>query len=135
MKIYNTKIFKKHISVLFFLFGFWYSAFSQISPVSNDSTLNTFSFKDLSFPDPSSIIKMYNYDPLTDRYYFTSKVGDFNINYPIILTPKEFQELISNENLKAYYKEKIDAYEGLKVDEDDKKNLIPRIPLQIKFIL
>jgi cell surface protein SprA len=133
LKIYNTKIFKKHISVLFFLFGFWYSAFSQISPVSNDSTLNTFSFKELSFPDPSSIIKMYNYDPLTDRYYFTAKVGDFNINYPIILTPKEFQELISNENLKAYYKEKIDAYEGLKVDEDDKKNLIPDMYVNSKF--
>ena len=133
MKIYNTKISKKHISVLLFLFGFWYSAYSQNSPVSNDSILNTFSFKNLSFPDPSSIIKMYNYDPLTDRYYFSAKVGDFNINYPIILTPKEFQELISNENLKAYYKEKIDAYEGLKGDEDDKKNLIPDMYVNSKF--
>jgi cell surface protein SprA len=133
LKIYNTKIFKKHISVLFFLFGFWYSAFSQISPVSNDSTLNTFSFKDLSFPDPSSIIKMYSYDPITDRYYYTSKIGDFNINYPVILTPKEFQELLYNENLKAYYKEKIDAYEGLKGEEDDRKNLIPDMYVNSKF--
>ena len=76
---------------------------------------------------------MYSYDPITDRYYYTSKIGDFNINYPVILTPKEFQELISNENLKAYYKEKIDAYEGLKGDEDDKKNLIPDMYVNSKF--
>ena len=37
------------------------------------------------------------------------------------------------KNLKAYYKEKIDAYEGLKGDEDDKKNLIPDMYVNSKF--
>ena len=78
---------------------------------------------------------MYSYDPLTDRYYYTSKVGDFNINYPVILTPNEFQYLINNENLKSYYKEKIDAYEGLKADGDnDKKNLIPDLYVNLSLI-
>jgi cell surface protein SprA len=76
---------------------------------------------------------MYSYDPVTGRYYYTSKIGDFNINYPVILTPKEFQELLYNENLKAYYKEKIDAYEGLKGEEDDRKNLIPDMYVNSKF--
>ena len=71
---------------------------------------------------------------MTDRYYYISKIGEFNINYPIILTPKEFQELIYNENLKAYYKEKIDAYEGLKDIGDNKKNiLIPDLYVNSKF--
>ena len=134
MKIYNTKIFTKHICVIFFLLGCWHYSSGQINTASNDSLINSFSFKNLSFPDPSSIINMYSYDPLTDRYYYTSKVGDFNINYPVILTPEEFQKFINNENLRSYYKEKIDAYEGLKGEgDDDRKNLIPDLYVNSKF--
>ena len=77
---------------------------------------------------------MYTYDPNTNRYYYTSKIGEFNINYPVILTPAEFQELIKKESLKAYYKEKIDAYKGLKDgDAVAAKNLIPDLYVNSKF--
>ena len=46
-----------------------------------------------------------------DRYIFTQKVGDFNINYPVILTPEEYDALVTKENVKSYYKEKIDAFD------------------------
>ena len=61
-------------------------------------------------------------------YYFNTKVGEYDISYPIILTPEEYQELILKEDLKDYYKEKIDAEEGKKDgSEDGQKNLIPEI--------
>ena len=99
-----------------------------------DSTSTTFSFSDLKIPNPSSIVSQYTYDPTTDRYYYTSKVGEFNINYPVILTPKEFQALVQQENLKAYYKEKLDAYAGQKEgSEEAKNNLIPDLYVNSNF--
>jgi len=91
-----------------------------------DSTKTTYSFADLSLPNPDSIVTKYEYDPTTDRYIYSETLGNFNINYPIILTPKEFQELVDKENLKSYYKEKIETFEG-KTDEakEKQKNLLP----------
>ena len=76
-------------------------------------------------PNPTSIINKYTYDSITNRYFYTSTVGDFNINYPVILTPKEFQELALQENLKQYYKDKVDALDGKKEgSEEAKKNCL-----------
>ena len=89
----------KHLALVVF-YSFSYLLWSQQTPTVRDSTSTTFSFRDLNPPDPSSVINKYTYDPITDRYYYTSKVGDYDIKYPIILTPKEFQALIQKENLK-----------------------------------
>ena len=91
-----------------------------------DSVKTGFSFGEMKLPDPSGITSKYEYDPITDRYIFTQKVGDFNINYPVILTPKEYDALVTKESVKSYYKEKIDAFDGKKEGtEDDQKNLLP----------
>ena len=111
-----------------------YFVWGQQPAVVRDSTSTTFSFRNLEIPNPSSIVSQYTYDPITDRYYYTSKIGDYNIKYPVILSPQEFQELIQTENLKLYYKEKIDAYKGLKDgDEAARKNLIPDLYVNNKF--
>ena len=82
----------------------------------------------IDIPDPSSYVENYEYDSKSDLYYYNIQVGDYDISYPIILTPEEYQELILKEDLKSYYKEKIDAAEGKKDgSEDDQKNLIPEI--------
>jgi cell surface protein SprA len=108
--------------------------FAQQPTTVRDSTSTTFSFGSLDTPDPSSIESKYTYDPLTNRYFYTSKIGDFNINYPVILTPKEFQELVLKESLKSYYKAKVDALEGKKEgSEEAKKNLIPDLYVNSKF--
>ncbi len=110
------------------------SLWAQQSPVIRDSTSTTFSFNNINVPDISTIVNLYSYDPITNRYYYTSKIGEFDINFPIILTPKEFEELIQKENIKSYYKEKIEAYAGLKNgDEIEAKNLIPDLYINSKF--
>ena len=82
----------------------------------------------IDIPNPSSYVENYEYDPVSDLYYFNIKVGDYDISYPIILSPEEYQNLILKEDLKNYYKSKIDAAEGKKEgSEDDQKNLIPEI--------
>ncbi|MGB0185681.1 MAG: cell surface protein SprA, partial [Flavobacteriaceae bacterium] len=133
MKIFSPKINLKYCAVALF-FSFSSILWAQQTPTVRDSTSTTFSFSDINAPDPSSIVNQYTYDPITDRYYYTSKVGDFNIKYPVILTPKEFQALIQKENLKNYYKEKLDAFDGKKEGaEDAKKNLIPDLYVNSKF--
>lgn len=116
----------KHTKSAFLLLAFLcsLSVWSQ-QPV-QDSVKTGFNLGTIKMPKSNSIESKYTYDAITDRYIYTEKIGDFNINYPIILTPKEYQDLVAKENLKSYYKEKIDAFDGKKKGaEDGQKNLLP----------
>jgi cell surface protein SprA len=117
-------------------FGFWcilaflllISGFAdaQEDEQEQDSTKTTFAFGKLNMPNPNSIVSKYTYDPILDRYTYTEKIGSFDIRYPLILTPEEFQKLVLQEKLKAYYKKMADAAAGQKEgSEEDQKNLLP----------
>ena len=121
--------------------GYTFLCFSVVFSLSvwaqepvQDSTATGFQLGKLNIPNPNSIVSKYTYDPVTDRYIYTEKVGNFNINYPIILTPKEFQDLVAKENLRSYYKQKIDAFDGKKDGaEDQQKNLLPGFYVKSDF--
>ena len=99
-----------------------------------DSTSTGISFGSISMPNPNSIVSKYTYDPITDRYIYTESVGSFNINYPIILTPAEYRKLVQQENLRSYYKQKIDAFDGKKEgSEEEQKNLLPEFYVNSDF--
>ncbi|MBC3846127.1 cell surface protein SprA [Winogradskyella echinorum] len=99
---------------------------AQETEQAQDSTKTTFAFGKLNMPNPNSIVSKYTYDPILDRYIYTEKIGNFNINYPLILTPKEFRKLVLEEQLKEYYKRMADAASGKKEGtEEDQKNLLP----------
>ncbi|OUR91532.1 cell surface protein SprA [Flavobacteriales bacterium 34_180_T64] len=114
------------------LYGFF--VFAQQNPVVQDTTKTGFSLGTLTMPNPDSIISKYTYDPLTNRYIYTEKVGEFNIKYPIILTPAEYQKLVIQEALRNYYKQKIDAQNGKKDGTDEQqKNLLPEFYVNSGF--
>ena len=81
--------------LMFFAFGISHA--QEVTGVDRDSTSTTFSFGNLTLPNPNSIVSKYTYDSLTDRYIYNEIVGNFNINYPVILTPAEYQKLILNQ--------------------------------------
>ncbi|WP_225036796.1 cell surface protein SprA [Winogradskyella sp. SM1960] len=115
-----------YLCVLTFTMLVGNSVFAQETETEQDSTKTTFAFGKLEMPNPNSIISKYTYDPILDRYVYSEKIGNFNINYPLILTPEEFQELVLQEKLKAYYKRMADAKAGQKEgSEEDQKNLLP----------
>ncbi len=117
------KLIKRQV-FLFFVIVFSLNVWSQ--EPAQDSTATGFQLGNIKIPNPNSIESKYTYDPITDRYIYTEKIGKFNINYPIILTPKEYQDLIDKENLRSYYKQKIDAFDGKKAGaEEEQKNLLP----------
>ena len=99
--------------------------YAQEPEQQQDSTKTTFAFGKLNMPNPNSIVAKYTYDPILDRYIYTEKIGNFNTNYPLILTPEEFQKLVLQEKLKEYYKQMADAVAGQKDGtEEGQKNLL-----------
>nr|WP_179374705.1 cell surface protein SprA [Winogradskyella wichelsiae] len=116
----------RYYFILAFLLLIGNVAFAQEEETEQDSTKTTFAFGKLNMPNPESIISKYTYDPILDRYVYSEKIGNFNINYPLILTPDEFQKLVLEEKLKNYYKKMADAAAGQKEgSEEDQKNLLP----------
>ena len=91
-----------------------------------DSVKTGFSLGRLKMDNPESIVSKYNYDPQLDMYVYSEKVGDFDIGYPIILTPEQYYRLARQEGIKGYFKEKSDAFSGKKEgSEEARKNLLP----------
>ena len=136
MSTTNFTFSKLYRLLLLIIASVLFSGFSygQTNPVDQDSTKTGFSLGRLSIPNPQSIISKYTYDPITDRYIYTEKVGSFNINYPLILTPKEFQRLVLLEQQQKYYKQKIDAAAGQKEGaEEEQKNLLPEFYVNSGF--
>ena len=101
-----------------------FAAFAQEEE--QDSTKTGFSYGRLALKNPSSIVSKYTYDPLIDRYIYTESLGEYNINYPRILTPKAFKELVQKERMQAYFQQKIAAVDGRTEEgKEDQKSLLP----------
>ncbi len=134
MNITNPNFYKskKHYFFLGFIVLFSTMAWSQ--QTEQDSVKTGFNLGKIKAPNPNSVESKYTFDPLTNRYIYTEKIGNYNIKYPLILTPKAYYALVAKENLKAYYKEKIDAFDGKKAGtKDGQKNLIPEFYVKSDF--
>ncbi len=107
-------------------------AFGQPNTTVVDST--GYATGRVDIKNPNSIVNAYTYDPATNRYIYTSTMDGFNINYPIILTPKEYEELVLRESMREYFKKKSDAIDGKKDgSEAAKKDLLPRYYVNSNF--
>ncbi|PKA97549.1 LOW QUALITY PROTEIN: protein involved in gliding motility SprA [Flavobacteriaceae bacterium MAR_2009_75] len=99
-----------------------------------DSVKTGFSLGRLRMENPESIVSKYIYDPNLKMYVYSEKVGDFDIGYPIILTPEQYYELVQQEGIKDYFKEKSDAFSGKKEgSEEARKNLLPNFYVNNNF--
>lgn len=104
-----------------------YVSQAQVTPATQDTSKTGFSKGKVQLKDPQSILSAYTYDPVTDRYIYTNSINGFSTNYPIILTPKEYENLMLKESMRDYFKKKVDAMEGLKEgSENAKRDLLPR---------
>lgn len=112
---------KTLVFVLLLVFACAQTAVAQEDEPAQDSTKTG----NINFKNPSSIVSKYTYDPITNRYIYTEKVGDVNVKYPLTLTPDEFQERLREEQVKNYFKEKYDAVNGRGDDDDDQSSLLP----------
>ncbi len=112
-------------SFVLFLFLISNASFSQVD--GQDSVKTGSDLGNIRLGNPPSIVDAYTYDPVTDRYVFNSSFEGYNINYPIILTPKEYDDLVLREKMRDYFRKKGDAIDGKKEGaEAAKKDLLPR---------
>ena len=89
-----------YVSLVFLMLMSMFGFSQEPETEEQDSIKTTFALGKLKMPNPNSIVSKYTYDPILDRYVYTEKIGDFNIRYPLILTPEEFQRLVLEEKLK-----------------------------------
>jgi len=102
------------------------SLHAQVGEQAKDTVKTGVDLGKIEIPNPKSILDSYTYDPITDRYIYTKSVDGFNINYPLILTPKQYQDLMLREQMRDYYQEKSAAIDGKKAGTDAaKRNLLP----------
>ena len=134
MKKLFKNIVSKISSSFFMLFASVFS-FAQETPVQEqDSTKTGYSVGQIAMPNPKSIIDAYTYDPVTNRYIYTASVDGFNIDYPLILTPEEYEKLVRKETMRKYFQEKLNAVDGKRAgSEEARKNLLPRFYVNSKF--
>ncbi|KAB1069699.1 cell surface protein SprA [Tamlana haliotis] len=126
MKITNLQFYKsiKPCLLFFFVLCFTTGAWSQETP--RDTVQPGYHVGKLKEPTPSSVEQKYTYDPISNRYIYTETIGEYNLRFPVILSPEEYYALVARENLRAYYKEKIDAFDGKKDgSEEGRRNLLP----------
>jgi cell surface protein SprA len=116
---------KIYIFLLVFFCGF--VAQAQVQDVVQDTIKKGYDVGEIHLANPQSILSAYTYDPVTNTYIYNNSVDDFNINYPIVLTPDEFEKLRLKESMNQYFNKKLDAIDGNKNGSDDaKKDLLPR---------
>ena len=137
----NLKSFSFKLFLLSFIFlGVWNTTQAQetneqeTDSVQIDSVQTGFALGKILLENPDSIVSKYTYDPVLDRYIYSEMVGDFDISYPIILTPEQYMYMVQQENMKSYFKEKIDAFSGKKAgSEEARKNLLPNFYVNSGF--
>ncbi|MAO34393.1 MAG: cell surface protein SprA [Zunongwangia sp.] len=89
-------------------------------------TTQTFSFGRISMPDPGSIQSKYEYDPVLDLYFYKKSLGETNIGLPLVLSPKEYEELVVKEEMQRYFLLKNQALTGRSDDADAlQQDLLP----------
>ena len=74
------------------------------------------------------------YDPIQNRYLVVTKIGDYEISYPIYMTPKEYSDYRLKKDMHDYYKGKLSSISGKKKNSDEEqKNLLPKYYVNSNF--
>ena len=89
-------------SLAFIVMLFSFSLQAQVDDEEQDTLQTGVDLGTIKLPNPISIAELYTYNSATDRYIYTNTVGDFNIKYPLILTPKQYQELVLRESFRTH---------------------------------
>ncbi|RNC91860.1 MAG: cell surface protein SprA [Allomuricauda sp.] len=132
--ILKSLAFKRFFLCIIFLGTYVFSYSQETGEQQQDSVKTGVSLGKLLLANPDSIVAKYTYDASLDRYVYTESVGDYNITHPLFLTPEQYYELVRQEQMKTYFKEKIDAFSGKKEgSEEARKNLLPNFYVNSNF--
>ena len=99
-----------------------------------DTIGNTIYLGKFKLKPPSFFISKYTYDPLIDKYIYTTKAGEIDVGVPLLLSPRDYRNLIRDNNIKKYFQDKLKLLEDEDSDESKKlKNLLPDLYINSNF--
>lgn len=107
---------------------------AQVNPPTQDTTKTQFSVGKIELEDPPSVMSAYRYDPITDRYIYTNSAEGVSINYPLILTPREYEDLLLKESRRNYFRKKSDAIDGKNWRRSGQERFASKILCKFKFV-
>ena len=118
--------------------SFFFSIFSvslQGQKIINLDTIgNTVYLGKFKLKTPSFFSTKYTYDPLIDKYIYTTKAGEIDVGIPLVLEPDEYRKIIREISIKKYFKEKIKLLADEDSEDSEKiKNLLPDLYLNSNF--
>jgi len=114
------------LSVILLFFFCIQMSFAQEEDGIND-TIKGYNVGKIQLKNPKSVVGAYTYDEKNDQYVYNNKFGEYNIDFPQILTRKEYEDRVRKESIRNYFKEKLDAIDGRKQGAEDlKKDLLPK---------
>ena len=114
------------LSVILLFFFCIQMSFAQEEDGIND-TIKGYNIGKIQLKNPKSVVGAYTYDEKNDQYVYNNKFGEYNIDFPQILTRKEYEDRVRKESIRNYFKEKLDAIDGRKQGTEDlKKDLLPK---------
>lgn len=99
----------------------------------NDSLAPAYRPGNITFPDPNFIKEVYSYNPLTDKYYYTKGLDNYDVNLPVILTRQEYEQLVLRAEIRKYFQQKFDAMHGRLEDEEAMRDMLPRYYVNSKL--
>ena len=119
---------------LFLIILLGLTAMNMSAQITQDSIKKSLNNTSLKLPDAPSIQELYTYDPKTDLFYLTKKVGNYHLSYPWVLTPKEYYKRVIKEGMNKKFKDYNQAISGKgKNAEELRKNLLPVYYVNSKF--
>ncbi|CAM1334480.1 cell surface protein SprA [Tenacibaculum aestuariivivum] len=78
--------------------------------------------------------KIITYDEVINKFVLVEKIGDYYVGTPIFMTPEEYKKYRLKNDLKDYFKEKVDATNSRKKgNKKARKNLLPKYYVNSKF--
>ena len=102
--------------------------------VNLDTIENTVYLGNFKLKTPSLFKSNYTYDPISNKYIYNTKVGDFIVGTPLVLTPEQYRKRVREENIKNYFSEKIDLLKDEDSEDNTKlKNLLPDLYVNSNF--
>ena len=133
---------KRFLDILFITLALFVSVFTFSQTIPRDSVpRDTISLKynfnniqdgGLFLKNPSETSVRYDRD--LNKFVIIEKIGDFYVGTPIFLTPEEYEKYKLKNDVKGYFKEKINATNTKrKGNEEAQKNLLPKYYVNSKF--
>ena len=74
------------------------------------------------------------FDKTLNKFMLVEKIGDYYIGTPVFMTPDEYDKYRLKNDVKDYFKEKVDATNSRKKGNSKaRKNLLPKYYVNSKF--